>query len=352
MDVQQFVEALSTCSNSSLEVLDFMSSNLHGSLPESLGSLKYLESLGFIKNSFSGPLPATIGNLSHLQVLDLAFNNMMNGTIPESIGQLSELRASLFLESGVVHGKVDCKLMNPAFPMWLRNQSFLDEINFSNVGISAAIPDWFWKMSQSYYDWWFTVDLSDNQLRGRLPSTVNFSVGAYVNLYNNVLEGSLPLWQNVTELSLADNRFSGPIPLSIGEEMPNMVTLDLSRNDLIGSKPASITKLKKLVSLDLSRNHLSGTIPRLIMTSTIDFSNNNLSGQILRFMCSQLSSVSWLRLSNNCTRLFTLDLGGNKLSGSIPEWIGKNLYVLILGANRFTGSMMMMRMVPDIKGCM
>ncbi|PRQ40856.1 putative non-specific serine/threonine protein kinase [Rosa chinensis] len=259
MDVQQFVEDLSTCSNSSLEVLDFMSSNLHGSLPESLGSLKYLESELILGSSpshnrksvtFAGPGPGlqqhdewhhprkyrTTFRVESIATLGV-WGGSWEGVISEiHLHNLSSL-ISFSLSSTnslVFHVSLDwtppfnllflsisdCKLMNPAFPMWLRNQSFLDEINFSNVGISDSIPDWFWKMSQSYYDWWFTVDLSDNQLRGRLPSTVNFCVGAYVNLNTNFLEGSLPLWQNVT--------FSGPIPTSIGEEMPKMVTLDLS----------------------------------------------------------------------------------------------------------------------------
>ncbi|XP_050374838.1 receptor-like protein EIX1 [Argentina anserina] len=390
MDVQPFIAALSTCSNSSLRVLDIMSNNLHGSLPESLGSLKYLETFSSGRNSISGLLPATIGNLSTLQVLNLDFNNLMNGTIPESLGQLSglyvlslwggswegvftethlqNLSSLKFFSLSSTNSLVfdvsphwtppfnlfslsisDCKLMSLSFPAWLRNQSDLTEINFSNVGISDGIPDWFWTNPKGNFMWSF-VDLSDNKLRGQLPSSVNFYPGAYVDLENNFLEGSLPLWQNVMELSLANNRFSGPIPTSIGEQTPNLWSLDLSKNNLNGSIPASLGKAKNLYWLDLSRNHLSGTIPRLVMTETIDFSYNNLSGHIPHFMCSQLSLVSWLRLSNNnlsgeidksfqnCTRLVTLDLGGNKLSGSIPEWIGGDLYVLMLGNNRFTGS--------------
>ncbi|KAK9048373.1 hypothetical protein SSX86_032664 [Deinandra increscens subsp. villosa] len=43
---------------------------------------------------------------------------------------------------------------------------------------------------------------------------------------------------------------------------------------------------------------------------------------------------------SRCIRLRFLDLGENKLSGVIPEWIGEELlelYVLVLGSNRFYG---------------
>ncbi|XP_004298469.1 PREDICTED: LRR receptor-like serine/threonine-protein kinase FLS2 [Fragaria vesca subsp. vesca] len=397
MEIQELIEGLSRCSNSSLKLLDVKYNNVRGLLPDSLGSLQYLETLRISQNALFGPLPTTIGNLSHLQVLDLAFN-MMNGTIPKSIGQLAQLN-SLDLWGSSWEGIIseihfsnlslltdlslsstnnslvfhfshewippfplyslsisDCKLMNPRFPTWLRNQSFLNEITLSTVGISDTIPDWFWGKSPYPY-WWSNVDLSNNQLRGQLPKLVNFAEEASVNLNSNSLEGSLPFWPNVIELALASNRFSGPIPLNIGQEMPNMNILDLSRNNLNGSIPSSISKMKSLSSLDLSRNYLSGNIPSdwkgLQSLTTIDFSNNNLFGQIPSSMCSQLPSLSWLRLSNNnlsgeialslrnCTNLYTLDLGGNKFSGTIPTWIGDDLHLfsyLLLGANMFTGN--------------
>ncbi|KAK9920028.1 hypothetical protein M0R45_028594 [Rubus argutus] len=151
-------------------------------------------------------------------------------------------------------------------------------------------------------------------------------------------KGSVPSWPTVTNLFLGNNKFSGPIPLNIGQEMPSMSYLDLSRNYLNGSIPSSIRRMKNLCNLDLSHNNLSGNISgkwsgQLLWL--IDLSNNSLSGSIPNSWCSQLPSLQWLRLSR--ANLFTgnlpeqlcqlaelrvLDLSHNNLSGSVPKCLG------------------------------
>ncbi|KAM5569840.1 hypothetical protein ABKV19_017051 [Rosa sericea] len=380
---------------SNLQNLDLWNNPISGLFPISIRNLSNLQDLSLQGNAISGPLPTWIGNLRHLQSLDLSYNSKMNGTIPESIGQLRELNyldlsdcswegsisenhfqntsrldsfflfneASTSLVFNVSHDWIpvfnltylyisDCKLMDTAFPLWLRSQKFLNVVSLERVGISDTIPDWFWRFSPFLED----VRLSHNQLRGNLPKSPSSPL-QNVYLSNNSLVGSLPLWPYVTHLSLASNRFSGPIPLNIGHEMSELQVLRLSRNNLTGSFPPSLSKIKSLEILDLSRNYFSGNIPRdwkgLQDLMIIDFSNNNLSGGIPSCMCSQLPSLKWLRLSNNnlsgdlqlslqdCGTLFTLDLTGNKFSGIIPKWVGENLQslsYLLLGSNKFTGN--------------
>ncbi|KAL6201477.1 hypothetical protein ACLB2K_025191 [Fragaria x ananassa] len=372
-----------------LRTLDLKKNSISGSLPASIGNLINLETLDLSENKISGPLPVSVGNLSHLNILDLSFN-MINGLIPKTIGQLRELGflnlwsnqwegiiseshfenltrlSDLKLSSKSLVFNVsqewtpsfsapfisirDCKFVSPTFPAWLRSQ-FIVYIILSNVGISDTIPEWFWRNSP-HLGW---LDLSNNQLRGKLPNLDQLP--AFVNLENNSLEGSIPLWPNVSYLNLGSNRFSGSIPLNIGQEMSSLSSLDLSRNNLSGSIPHSLTTLPMLGSIDLSRNFLSGSIPKdwngSEGMSTIDLSNNNLSGQFPPSLCSQQPSLFWLRLSNNnlsgelgpslqnCRNLYTLDLGGNQFSGTIPEWIGEDLQslrFLLLGENKFLGS--------------
>ncbi|RVW99334.1 LRR receptor-like serine/threonine-protein kinase GSO1 [Vitis vinifera] len=409
----ELVNGLSACANSSLEELNLGVNQVSGQLPDSLGLFKNLkslhlsynsfvgpfpnsiqhltnlESLYLSKNSISGPIPTWIGNLLRMKRLDLSFN-LMNGTIPESIGQLREL-TELFLGwnswEGVIseiHFSNLTKLeyfslhlspknqslrfhvrpewippfslwnidisncyVSPKFPNWLRTQKRLDTIVLKNVGISDTIPEWLWKLD------FFWLDLSRNQLYGKLPNSLSFSPEAFVvDLSFNRLVGRLPLWFNVTWLFLGNNLFSGPIPLNIGE-LSSLEVLDVSGNLLNGSIPLSISKLKDLGVIDLSNNHLSGKIPmnwnNFHQLWTIDLSKNKLSSGIPSSMCS-ISSLSLLKLGDNnlsgelslsiqnCTRLYSLDLGNNRFSGEIPKWIGERMSSL--GQLRLRGNML------------
>ncbi|KAF8400899.1 hypothetical protein HHK36_014202 [Tetracentron sinense] len=383
-EITKFLDRLSGCTNSSLEMLHLDDNQLSGHLPNSLGNLKKLRSLGLSKNQMNGTIPESVGQLSELFMLDLS-NNQMNGTIPESVGQLSELVmldlsynswegvisevhflnltrleemdiSSTRLEemdvslisptkslvfntrnewippfSTLKSIKMDNVQMGPSFPAWLQTQKELNSISLSNVGILETVPDWFWKLPDIEY-----LDLSNNRIRGRLPNSMNFN--------------------DASEFILSSNLFSGPIPVNIGEIMPRLIVLDLSRNILNGSIPYSIGKMKDLINLFLSDNQFSGELPGfwkgLQQLSHLAIANNNLTGNIPSSM-GFLHSLTLLLLNNNsldgelpsslqnCTQLFTIDLGENRFSGKVPKWIGENsfsLRVLSLRSNLFSGN--------------
>ncbi|OMO88179.1 Leucine-rich repeat, typical subtype [Corchorus olitorius] len=278
-EINEFIEALAGCGNNTIDYIDMGSNNLRGNLPDSLGSLRYLEYLRLEQNSLSGSLPMSMGNLSSLEALDLSFNSM-NGTIPESIGQLSRL---------------------------------------------------------------YQLDLHGNSWEGMLPNSVGFYLGARVDLGFNLLEGSIPIWPNVTYLSLRNNLFSGPIPSNIGKRMSKMVNLDLSRNFLNGSIPASINNMTSLRFLDLSSNDLSGLIPKQLQglqrLMVLDLSKNNLSGGVPSSLCP-LRSLIFLKLSDNLFFLSYLGLRANLLTGTIPEQLCKfpNLHIIDLAQNNLSGA--------------
>ncbi|XP_075657227.1 receptor-like protein EIX2 [Castanea sativa] len=416
-EITEFFQALSECSNSSLEELYLSRNKLIGNIPHSLGNLKRLRELQLHINAFSGSIPSSIQSLSHLRELQLfsnafsgsiplsiqnlscleilsLYDNKMNGTIPESIGQLSELRelhlsgnywqgimtethflnlTKLYVFSlssssrnplvfNVTHDWIppfslqyvkilDCRL-NPTFPAWLRTQNELTEIHLVNTAISDTISNCLWNLSSQLVE----LDLSHNNLMGNLPKSLNLSSLQRVYLDFNHLEGSLPLWPNVTVFSLRNNSLSGPIPIRIGQEMSQLVELDLSDNSLNGSIPSSINGLRVLGFLRLSNNHFSGNIHNhwqgMLDLFFIDLSRNYLSGGIPSSMCS-LPYLSWLQLSNNnlsgnlslglkflSRQISTLDFGGNRLSGTIPEWIGErnfSIKILSLRGNMLYG---------------
>ncbi|KAF8391021.1 hypothetical protein HHK36_023321 [Tetracentron sinense] len=353
--ISEFLNGLSECTNSSLELLDFSYNELSGNLPESLGHLINLRYLLLSHNSFWGSIPASIGSLWSLKELDLGYNRM-NGTIPKSMGQLSEL-IRLDLSENQWEGVISedhfanltrleslvlsvtsptqslvldvrsewiplfrlnrIEMMNwqlgPTFPAWLQTQKNLTYyLVLNNVGISDIMPDWFWKLSlQIEY-----VDLSNNQIRGRIPDSSKFHF--------------LP--SNLSWLLLRDNSFSGPIPHNIHEMMPRLEVVDLSNNFLNGSIPSSVFKIKNLNVLVLSNNHLSGELPHIVYMKYLEvlqLANNSLHGKLPP------------SLKKICGNLRMLDLGDNKFSGNLPTWIGESsseLKILRLRSNLFSGN--------------
>ncbi|CAK9143314.1 unnamed protein product [Ilex paraguariensis] len=394
-EIMEFVNGLSECTNSKLDTLDLGYNKLTGNLPNSVDHLKSLQNLRLRHNLFRGSIPETIGNLSSLKELYVS-DNQMGGNIPKSLGQLSLLVAldisensweGVMKEAHLVNlsslndisisktsqnislvfeissdwippfklkyiNIQSCKL-GPRFPSWLRNQNELTTVVLNNARISDTIPDWFLKLGLHLDE----LDLGYNQLRGMAPSSLQFSYSSSIDLSLNRFEGPLPLWSsNVSTIYLMDNLFSGPIPTNIGQLMPHLTDIDISRNSINGSIPLSIGDLTDLTTLVISSNHLSGEIPHFWNNMPnlyiLDMSNNTLSGTIPSSIAS-LSFLKYLILSRNnlsgelpsalqnCTYMYSLDLGDNQLSGSLPAWIGESmtsLLILSMRNNSFTGN--------------
>ncbi|ONH94830.1 hypothetical protein PRUPE_7G033600 [Prunus persica] len=137
---------------------------------------------------------------------------------------------------------------------------------------------------------------------------------------------SRPVTRVIIILLGRDNLFSRPIPHNIGQVMPNLTYLDISKNSLSGSIPLSFGNLSQLEFMFISNNHLSGEVPHfwnnIPLLFIVDMSDNNLSGTIPGSLGS-LTLLMFLILSSNnfsgkvpsfknCTYLNILDLGDNK----------------------------------------
>ncbi|CAN1169371.1 Receptor-like protein EIX2 [Linum perenne] len=382
------------CSTVSLEMLDLNSNNLVGEIPDSIGLLKNMKHLDMAYNSLWGSIPATIGNLSALEVLYL-HSNQMNGSIPESFGKLSKLRDLNLIANSWQGIITEVHLMNltslesfmlstwaskslvfkvdplwvppfrldyiqvegctvgPHFSTWLQVQNRLTQVKLQNVGISDTIPEeWFSQLSSNL----IILDLSDNQIRGKLPVKLHAPKLDNVDLASNRFEGPVPRWStNATQFYLHENLFSGPLPRDIGTLMPRLRNLHLSENNLNGTIPSSICKMTDLQVLSLRNNHLSGELldcwEELSALWVVDVSNNDLSGKIPTSM-GLLGMLGMLLLSENnlvgeipsslqnLSALTSIDLGENQLSGEIPRWIGEKLsatFILRLRSNKFHG---------------
>ncbi|MEM7531107.1 MAG: leucine-rich repeat domain-containing protein, partial [Chloroflexota bacterium] len=152
--------------------------------------------------------------------------------------------------------------------------------------------------------------------------------------------------ESVVTLELSGRGLQKRIPAEIGD-LPNLTTLSLSNNELIGSH-ARIGELSQLTRLELDNNHIS-VLPReignLISLQTLYLNNNRLEENILPGEMGNLRNLTtlWLhdnRLTSipssfgNLAQLEQLRLRSNQLHDIPPELSQlTNLRELDLGGN-------------------
>jgi Leucine-rich repeat (LRR) protein len=308
-----------------LEFLDFLSlkhNQLTGSIPPSLRQLKDLDYLDLKNNQLTGTIPRFLGELQQLQVLGLS-NNQLSGSLPESLGTLQQLK-TLALDDNFLSGGLDPvgKLTNLEF-FYAENNVFegqvnetffhdfqrLIELDLSNNHLesSSSIPAHIFSLYNLQI-----LDLSENNLQGTLPEAIP---------PNSVLK----------YFSLRLNQVLGTIPESISN-LRRLQHLDLEANTMKGQLPASLGEMTDLTYLFLGRNPwVAGTIPEewqsLTKLRELSLDNAKRTGEI----------PSWLTTEMNHLKL--LDLRRNDLTGNIPDGIFlKQLIYLLLSDNKLTGS--------------
>ncbi|GMP93170.1 hypothetical protein CsSME_00043120 [Camellia sinensis var. sinensis] len=356
--------------HNSLEDLSLSSNKLSGGLPNHLGEFKKIERLIISRNSFYGPPPSSLGRLSYLRELDTR-DNQLNGSIPISLGQLSKLEYldlsnnsfvgtvfelhfaklkslnELYLHSNSLVLNVTSQWVppfqlqvirlasvkvGPQFPQWLETQKNVTMLDMSNASISVVIPDWF----ESIYCGIVALDLSNNQIKGKLPICQkckyrSSAVDRWLYLSSNRFEGPLtPLPSDVYLLDLSNNQLTGVIPVSLCK-VKNIACIKFSNNQLSGRIPPCLWQLDHLFVLDLTNNSLYGEIPSSL--GSLQFLNS------LHLRKNRFHGKLPLSLQN-LTFLFTIDLGEKVFTDNITSWIGynlTNLRFLNLQSNNFYG---------------
>ena len=332
-----------------LSVLYLHGNQLRGSIPPELGKLAQLEFLSLSGNRLSETIPSEFGNLTQLKGLGLSFNRLA-GSIPPELNKLSGLEW-LFLADNRLTGCVPEAWQDV-------EQNDLDEVGLpictdevALIALYEATDGDNWVSNQNWLSnrpigtWYGVVtdendrvielDLSDNELKGTIPSELGHLVyleGLYLS--ENQLSGTIPsalsVLSNLIELSLWSNELTGMIPPELGR-LTNLEMLHLGANELSGPIPSELGDLTNLEELGLYTNKLTGEIPAELGNLTnlewLSLTENELSGPIP-------PTLGKLR---NLTVLY---LGQNKLSGTVPPELGNlaDLEELFLQSNRLRGA--------------
>uniref|UniRef100_J3MGI8 Protein kinase domain-containing protein n=1 Tax=Oryza brachyantha TaxID=4533 RepID=J3MGI8_ORYBR len=140
--------------------------------------------------------------------------------------------------------------------------------------------------------------------------------------------GGLGNFTSIITINLSNNKIGGTIP----EDLPvTLQHLFLSANQLTGSIPSSLAKLKSLADMSLNDNQLNGVLPdafvSLVGLVNLDISSNNLTG-VLPPSMKNLSSLTTLHMQNNRLSgtlnvlqdlpLKDLNIENNLFSGPVP----------------------------------
>ncbi|WVZ13392.1 hypothetical protein V8G54_010958 [Vigna mungo] len=357
----------------SLEDLDLSSNKIQGEIPSFFGNMCTLQSLDLSNNKLSGQISSFFLNSSwcnrHVfQKLCLSGNNI-TGRLPKSIGLLSEL-TELMLSGNYLEGDVtesnlsnfsklaflqlsysslslkigltwfppfqllflglrSCNL-GPTFPNWLQTQTSIIFLDISNSNLNDSVPDWFWNNLQNMGK----LNMSYNNLIGTIPNiSLKLLYRPFIFLHSNQFEGKIPPFLlQASKLKLSKNKFSNLFSFLCDQSISaNLLSLDLSNNQMKEQLPNCWKYVDSLLFLDLSNNKLSGKIPvsmgSLVNLEVLVLRNNNLMGELPFTL-------------KNCSKLIMVDVSENMLSGPIPSWIGKcmqQLIILNMRGNRFSG---------------
>ncbi|KAL6888499.1 hypothetical protein ACP4OV_009525 [Aristida adscensionis] len=185
------------------------------------------------------------------------------------------------------------------------------------------------------------LDVSFNRLNGELrelPSATPRQPLQVLNISSNLFTGQFPstTWEvmsNLVALNASNNSFTGQIPSNLCSSSPVLSVITLCYNQLSGSIPPALGNCSMLKVLKAGHNNITGPLPDELFNATsleyLSFPNNGLHGM--------LHGSGIINLRN----LANLDLGGNKFSGKIPDYINQlnRLEELHLDHNSMSGEL-------------
>ncbi|KAL8510880.1 hypothetical protein ACS0TY_017628 [Phlomoides rotata] len=313
----------------SIKILSVSRNNFTGNIPPGFSNLTTIQNVGLGRNAFSGTIPSSIGNLPNLGVFDIAENNF-HGTIPSEIGNLPNL-TWFNVKSNSLTGEV---------PQSIFNLSTLIVLTLSMNNFSGSLPTSIGTMLPNIRDFiligsmelfLIPITLGNMSSLQRLTLSNNFFANNVSKPEQDFLS-SLANSNSLTTINIDSNPISGFLPKSIG--LGNM-TLSLEQFTahscgFVGRLPDEIGNLTKLLSLNLGYNDLTGSVPTVLGSlknlQKLDLYGNKFQGAV-EVLC-------------NLEKLFSVDLSENRFVGRIPGCFGSlsKLTEINLAFNEFNSS--------------
>ncbi|KAG6632841.1 hypothetical protein CIPAW_12G006800 [Carya illinoinensis] len=300
---------------SNLEVLILARNNFGGQLTtQEFCTLKKLEVLDLSYNHFEGILPPCINNMTSLVVLDISSNQFNGNTSSSYVEAIGTSLEYIDFSGNQFVGIFSFNLF--------ANYSKLEVLKFNDQNNKVEIET---EGSMGWYPLFQLkiIELSNCSLYKLTSNIPKFLLVQHelniINLSHNKLNGSFP------NLLVENNTRLCNLPSSIGG-MLYLEVLDFSSNNFSGEVPRGLnTDCLSLRILNLAHNSFNGTI--LV----------GKNQRILQMKDNQFTSIT--PVFNSTVDLSYLDISNNRISDTIPRWLGNMSYLstLVMANNSFYG---------------
>ncbi|XVF79030.1 hypothetical protein PTKIN_Ptkin14bG0186800 [Pterospermum kingtungense] len=269
------------------------SQNLSGTLPPDLTRLPFLQEIDLSRNYLSGGIPSEWGSMQRLINISL-LGNLLTGSIPKELANITTL-TSLVVEENKLSGTLPPQLGNlpnierlhlgsnnfsGELPATFANLTTLTDFRIFDNNFTGSIPNCIQN--------WIKLDklfIQASGLSGPIPDIVGLKNLSDLRISDlNGDETKFPRLKDLPKLKrliLRNCNLSGPLPDSVWE-LKKMKILDLSFNRLSGVITSTSPSFEDLDNLFLNGNRFTGTIPQWIMGSKqeMDLSYNSFSSKV------------------------------------------------------------------------
>ncbi|XP_010526132.1 PREDICTED: leucine-rich repeat receptor-like protein kinase PEPR1 [Tarenaya hassleriana] len=287
-----------------LTVLSLNKNRFRGPIPESVFTLRKLVRLSLAENYFTGDIPERITHLMELKVIDLSKNSLA-GAVPLRISALRSL-THLSLSGNYLAGRI------PALNgLWK-----LEVLELGNNHFYGALP----KLPTSLR----VLSISHNGLAGRisplhrLKQLVRLDVSD--NRFSSTIGHEILTFPEITLVNVSYNMLTSLEVINFTGRQSRLRILDAEGNHLQGRLPINLATFENLREINLRNNMFSGGIPKVYgkkLTSpwrSLYLDHNYLTGDLPE-QFHKLSRLIKGSLSNNCLECpknLTICRGGQK----------------------------------------
>jgi len=211
-------------------------------------------------------IPSKIGNLSSLKALCMSRNGL-RGTVPSELFGLvlswNRLRGSLPLSMELTSlREMDIRRnkLTGMIPGALGSLESLEVLQMQNNRLTSIEQGLLSNGNETLSSRLSTIDLYFNEIDSLPTNYVRLPSLSSINIAFNSIEGSLPMFKNVAQITLTANQFTGSIPTEYGL-LGNLTSLILENSlGITGTVPSELMECDKLSVFALYDTGISGNI--------------------------------------------------------------------------------------------